>query len=130
MYFFIYAFVLTICLFLQKWSIRVIDSIVRNSSQKVVSFFFFVFLDFSIDATSKENLGKYVNDSTSGKNCTMKPVYVEGDLHLCLFVLCDITMKKGMELRYSYGDCKDLFWRRVSLLFMIMTFFFWKNFVL
>lgn len=74
--------------------------------------FLFFYNDFCIDATSIESLGKYVNDSTSGKNCTMKPVYVEGDLHLCLFVLCDFTIKKGMELRYSYGDCKDLFWRR------------------
>ncbi|XP_057311957.1 uncharacterized protein LOC130649644 isoform X1 [Hydractinia symbiolongicarpus] len=75
--------------------------------------FLFFYNNSCIDATENTQFGKYVNDSKNAKNCCMKPIYDDnGHLHLCLFVLCDKVISIGEELRYSYGDMKELFWRK------------------
>jgi len=80
---------------------------------------FLYFLN-SIDATLADGCGKFVNDSWVGRNCNIKPVYVQNKLHLCLFVNNDCRIKKFTELRYSYDDSgKDLFWRGVRLLLLL-----------
>lgn len=58
-----------------------------------------------------------VNDSKTG-NCVMKKIVVAGKPHLCLFVVR--SLKPGEELRYNYGDDKNLFWRdkvKISIFF-------------
>lgn len=80
--------------------------------------FLFFYNNSCIDATENTQLGKYVNDSKNAKNCCMKPIYDDnGHLHLCLFVLCDKVISIGEELRYSYGDMKELFWRKSNCCF-------------
>lgn len=88
------------------------EKLQKKYSEDVGSFLFF-YNDYCIDATHNTQFGKYVNDSKVGRNCCIKPVYDnDGLLHLCLFALCDRVIKAGEELRYSYGDMKELFWRK------------------
>lgn len=53
-----------------------------------------------------------MNDSPKNCNCHVKPVYIEGRLHLCIFVVCDKTINPGDELRYNYGNGLKLPWRK------------------
>lgn len=76
-------------------------------SEAAGSYLFF-FKDICIDATFDNRLGKYVNDSPYG-NCVMRSVQIEGQLHLCLFALTNLS--SGIELRYSYG-VPGLPWRK------------------
>ncbi|XP_057302831.1 N-lysine methyltransferase KMT5A-like [Hydractinia symbiolongicarpus] len=61
-----------------------------------------------IDGTHSHQLGRFVNDSENG-NCVMKKVVIDGVPHLALFA--SENLKKGVELRYDYGDSESLWWR-------------------
>ena len=64
------------------------------------------FVLLSIDASREDgSLGRLVNDEHKGPNCQMKQIDVDGNPHLCLFVIKDIS--EGEEITYDYGgdDC-------------------------
>ncbi|XP_072022446.1 uncharacterized protein [Amphiura filiformis] len=67
--------------------------------------------DMLIDATDPNScLARYINDSHKYNNAIMKKKTFSGNIHLCLYALCDI--KIGVEIRYDYG-IPDLPWRQV-----------------
>ena len=63
-----------------------------------------------IDATETFSLGRYVNDSVQKyANCEMKKYVIDDVPHLCLVAKKDIPANE--ELRYDYGDSKNMYWR-------------------
>ena len=63
-----------------------------------------------IDVTKSVNLAKFVNDSPEQySNCFMRKIAVEKIPRLIL--VAKKLIKSGTELRYNYGDTKNLHWR-------------------
>ena len=57
-------------------------------------------LDYSVDATRSNRIGRYINDSAKMfANSTMKKIIVNGTPRLCLFAKKDI--KQDCEIRYD-----------------------------
>lgn len=71
----------------------------------------------SIDGTSANRLGNFVNDSSDG-NCECQVVMYENIPHLCLFAKEDIEI--GEELRYNYGEDKKFLWWRTEVQFALI----------
>uniref|UniRef100_A0A8D3B5C6 SET domain-containing protein n=1 Tax=Scophthalmus maximus TaxID=52904 RepID=A0A8D3B5C6_SCOMX len=66
----------------------------------------FCFVLTNIDASGENHsFGRLVNDEHRHPNCRMKRIDVDGNPHLCLFALNDIS--EGEEITYDYGggDC-------------------------
>ena len=83
----------------------------------------------SIDATRSKQLCKYVNDSHSHRNCTMKAFKDNAGIdRLGLFALPDMDIDAGMELRYSYGEKtektrEEFTWRYTEEVYIFIYFF-------
>ena len=74
----------------------------------------FVTCCFSIDASTVDRLGKYINDSPRRLvNCSPKVVVIGNQPRIIFFATKHIV--SGTELRYDYGG-GSLPWRKVSLL--------------
>ena len=73
--------------------------------RKIKSYFI-----FSIDATFSDSIARYINDAPEKyANCKIKKIINQGRPHLILVAKKDIPM--NTELRYCYGDTKNLWWR-------------------
>ena len=83
-----------------------------------------ILIYYSIDATYSKRLGKFVNDSIS-TNCRMKLIETVMGPKLCLFANPE-GIKKGMELRYNYGE-KNLPWRNSKVSIKIFIHFYVKR---
>ncbi|XP_057302645.1 uncharacterized protein LOC130636789 isoform X2 [Hydractinia symbiolongicarpus] len=73
-------------------------------------FTFYVHFLFSIDGSTSNQNGKFVNDSLHGNSVMRKINCSKSDIRLCLFASKDIL--EGTELRYNYGDDEDIWWRK------------------
>ncbi|XP_068188438.1 uncharacterized protein [Antennarius striatus] len=59
--------------------------------------------NWCVDASIKDgSLGRLVNDDHRRPNCKMKKIDYEGEPHLCLFALRNIS--PGVEITYNYGE--------------------------
>jgi len=68
--------------------------------------------NFSIDGTSTNRLGRFVNDSPRRyANCSPKAMFIEGCPRVLLFA--SKLIPAGTELRYDYGGTVP--WRKVYL---------------
>jgi len=68
---------------------------------------------FSLDASSTDRLGRYINDAPRAyANCAPKALPVDGRPRIIINAIKAI--KAGTELRYDYGG-SDLPWRKVSV---------------
>ena len=65
---------------------------------------------FSIDSTFSGSIVRYINDTPKRyANCKIEKIINQGRPHLILVAKKDIPV--NTELRYCYGDTRNLWWR-------------------
>ena len=85
----------------------------------------------SIDAIYSTSIARFINDSPNEfSNCKMEKIVEDGKPHLIL--VAKVEIQENTELRYDYGDRKNLWWRQnvwavvLFLFFVTLSLTIWK----